>query len=68
VAVPAAFTVIVAADPQSVVPRNGIDPWLTIAQGCTVVCPAGASLRYVRRTVTVVLPCGAMEASLPMMS
>ena len=41
----AAFTVIDADAPQNVVPVNGVEPWLTNAQGCTVVFPAGVFLR-----------------------
>lgn len=42
---PAAFTVIDADAPQKVVPLNGVGPPSTNAQGCTVVFPAGVSLR-----------------------
>jgi hypothetical protein len=45
VPVPAVFTVIDAEAPQNVVPVNGVEPWLTNAQGCTVVFPAGVFLR-----------------------
>lgn len=39
------FTVTVAPLPQLVVPRNGIEPSLTITHGDTSVFPSGASLR-----------------------